>query len=340
MDIDMEPLVSILIPAYNAQDTIAQTLITAVRQPWRNKEIIVVDDGSKDDTRSIVESFAGDGVVLVTQPNQGAAAARNKAFAVSHGEYINWLDADDLLAPDKIGLQMRALGEQPNRRTVASGSWAHFFHRPSRANFIPSGLWCDLSPLEWLLRKMEQNVYMQTATWLVPRQLTEAAGPWDTTLLGDDDGEYFCRVLLLCDTVRFVPEAKVYYRLSGSKSLSYIGHSNKKMEAQLRSMRLHISYIRSLDDSPRVRKACVKYLQTWLINFYPERLDLVDAATELASELGGELKTPTFSWKYAALAATCGPQTAKRAQILLPHMRWSLVERWDRMMYRLQPESV
>ncbi len=89
-----------------------------------------------------------------------------------------------------------------------TGLLAHSFSLPP--------LWCDLSPKEWLLRKMEQNIYMQTATWLVSRELTEAAGPWDIKQLGDDDGEYFCRVLLASKGVCFVREAKVYYRASAS----------------------------------------------------------------------------------------------------------------------------
>ena len=66
-----------------------------------------------------------------------------------------------------------------------------FFYRWRQTQFIPSALWCDLSPSEWFLRYMENDIYMQTATWLVSREVTEAAGPWDTRLLGDDDGEYF-----------------------------------------------------------------------------------------------------------------------------------------------------
>ena len=106
---------------------------------------------------------------------------------------------------------------------------------------------------------------MQTATWLVSRELSEAAGPWDTRLLGDDDGEYFCRVLLASDGVRFVPEAKVYYRGPGVafRSLSYIGRSDRKLEAHWLSMRLHIDYLRSLEDSERVRDACLTYLQNF-----------------------------------------------------------------------------
>jgi glycosyltransferase involved in cell wall biosynthesis len=335
----MDPLVSILIPAYNAEACIAESLQSVINQTYKRREIIVVDDGSRDQTRAVAERFAGEGVYVVTQPNAGAAAARNKAFELSTGDYIQWFDADDLLSPNKIASQVRAL-EDEGPRTVISGAWGQFFHRPSRANFAPSGLWCDLSPVEWLLRKMEQNVYMQTATWLVPRAVAQDAGQWNTRLLGDDDGEFFCRVLLNSERIRFVPEAKVYYRASGASSLSYIGGSGKKMEAQLHSMRLHIQYIRSLEDSPRVRKACVRYLQNWLINFYPERMDLVEEASRMATDLGGHLEVPKFSWKYSALAATWGPRAAKRAQIILPRAKWSMIAGWDKMMHRLHQDSI
>jgi len=61
---------------------------------------------------------------------------------------------------------------------------------------------------------MGQHFWMQTATWLVSRELTEAAGPWDTRLLSDDDGEYFCRVILASDGIRFVPGARVFQRVT------------------------------------------------------------------------------------------------------------------------------
>ncbi len=218
----MKPLVSILIPAYNAQEWISDTLQSAVAQTWPRKEIIVVDDGSKDETVAVAHGFESAGVQVFSQENYGAAAARNTAFSFCHGDYVQWLDADDLLHPEKIALQMAALGERPNPRTVLSSGWGRFWYRSGRAQFVPTGLWCDLSASEWFLRYMENNIYMQTATRLVSREVTEAAGPWDTRLLGDDDGEYFSRVLLASDGTRFVPEAKVYYRTAGSSSLSYI----------------------------------------------------------------------------------------------------------------------
>src|SRR5262249_32240842 len=149
-----------------------------------------------------------------------------------------------------------ALSHGASRRTLLSCAWGHFMRRFHRAQFVPTPLWCDLLPVEWLLRKMEHDVFMQTATWLVSRELTEAAGPWNTELLGDDDGEYFCRVLLASTGTWFVRQAKVYYRRSGSGSLSYVGRCDRKMEALFLSMQLHIGYLRSLEDSPRVRAAC------------------------------------------------------------------------------------
>ena len=328
----MKPLVSILIPAYNSAEWIADSLQSAINQTWPNKEIIVVDDGSSDGTLAVAKSYESAMLRVVTQPNQGAAAARNTAFSLSHGDYIQWLDADDMLVPEKITAQLTALGDCPSPRTVASGPWAHFLYRHHRANFFPTALWCDLSPLEWLLRKMEQGLHMQTATWLVGRAVSEAAGPWNTQLLGDDDGEYFCRVLLQADGIKFVPEAKVLYRASGATSLSYIGRSSRKIEAHFHSMRLHIDYIRSLEDSPRVRAACVTYLQTWLIDFYPERPDIVERAEQLAAALGGELQPPQFSWKYAWLEPLGGPDLAKRAQVFARNARWSLTRSLDRLL--------
>ncbi len=332
----MKPLVSILIPAYNAEEWLSDTLRSAIAQTWERKEIIIVDDGSKDRTLSVARQFESDWVKVYTQRNQGAAAARNKALSLSQGDYIQWLDADDLIAPDKIVKQMEALGDSKNKLTLLSGGWGRFMYRYDRAKFVPTALWCDLSPVEWLIRKMGRNIYMQTASWLVSRELTEAAGPWDTRLLGDDDGEYFCRVLLASDGVRFVPESKVYYRASGSASLSYIGTSDRKRDAQWTSMQLHIRYLRSLEDSERSRAACVKFLQNWMVFFYPERLDLFGQAEEMARDLGGQLVVPRLSWKYSWIKKVFGQRFARRAQLSLPPLRWALVRLWDKTLFRIE----
>jgi hypothetical protein len=178
---------------------------------------------------------------------------------------------------------------------------------------------------------------MQTSTWLTSRELAEAAGPWDTRLVSDDDGEYFCRVLMASEGTRFVPEAKVFYRITPSANrVSHIGTSDRKKDAMLLSMRLHIQYLRSLDDSERARKASLVYMQNWLDQFYPERPDIVAELQALAAELQGHLQQPQLRWKFAWMAPIFGFKIAKRAQTVLPQMKASMIRHWDKAMYRLE----
>jgi glycosyltransferase involved in cell wall biosynthesis len=332
----MKPLVSILIPAYNAEEWIAFTIQSAIEQTWQRKEIIVVDDGSRDRTAEVARQFESKQVVIVSTENRGAAAARNKALSLSQGDYIQWLDADDLLAPDKIERQLVALKEIENRRILLSSAWAFFNYRTHRARFAATSLWQDLAPVEWLLRKMGDNVYMQTATWLTSRELTESAGPWDTRQLSDDDGEYFCRVLLASEGTRFVPESKVFFRMTPSNRLSYVGYSDRKKDALFESIKLHIHYLRSLEESERVRKACLTFLQNKSIHFYPERPDIVAELESMAAALKGHLEVPRLRWKFACMKLFLGFEVAKKAQWVLPQLKASLLRRWDKTMYKLE----
>jgi glycosyltransferase involved in cell wall biosynthesis len=331
---DMKPLVSILIPAYNAEEFIAYAVRSAIAQTWPRKEVIIVDDGSADGTAEVARQFASKEVVFVSKENQGAAATRNHALQLCQGDYVQWLDADDLLAPDKIERQLSALYDCDSERILLSSAWGLFFYRTERARFVPTSLWQDLAPVEWLVRKMSQNLraFMQTATWLTSRELAETAGPWDTRLLADDDGEYFCRVLLASEGTRFVREAKVYYRVAPS-SLSQIGTSDKKKDSLVTSMKLHIQYLRSLEESPRVREACLTYMQNWYINFYPERPDLMTELQAIAEELGGRLEEPELRSKYAWMKPILGFRAAKRAQMTLPPLKASLLRKWDKARY-------
>jgi glycosyltransferase involved in cell wall biosynthesis len=332
----LEPLVSILIPAYNAERWLAASLRSAIAQTWKHKEIIVVDDGSRDGTLAIARQFDEQGVKVFNQPNQGAAAARNNALTQSCGDYIQWLDADDLLGPQKIERQMRVLLSAHDERLLPSCAWGRFRFRSSRAEFAPTALWNDLSPAEWLRRKMSLNLHMQTATWLISRKITEASGPWDPTMYVDDDGEYLCRVLRNSSGVRFVEGSAVYYRTLANESLSYIGRSDKKIEAQWRSMKLHIECLLALDDSEQSRRAAVAHIQTWVGLFYPDRLDLVRQAEELAKRLGGSLRKPEMPKKYEWIGRMLGEGAALRAKRVFPRLKAVVQGSWDRAIWRIE----
>ena len=91
-----QPLVSILIPCYNSEKWLAETLESALAQTWQNKEIIVVDDGSSDGSLSIAQKFSSSKVAVISQKNRGASSARNLALGKAQGDFIQYLDADDL----------------------------------------------------------------------------------------------------------------------------------------------------------------------------------------------------------------------------------------------------
>src|SRR5580698_4662849 len=97
----MPPLVSIIIPSYNSENHLAETIKSALSQTWVNKEIIIIDDGSTDSSVQIAKGFESNVKVLV-QKNKGASAARNAGLKEAKGDYIQFLDSDDLLSPDKI----------------------------------------------------------------------------------------------------------------------------------------------------------------------------------------------------------------------------------------------
>jgi len=330
------PLISILIPAYNAECWICDTIRSALAQTWPRKEIIIVDDGSRDQTFALAQEFASQNVLVVTQENQGAAAARNRGLALSQGDYIQWLDADDLLDPHKIANQMAAADRSESKRTLLSAAWGRFYYRVGKANFVPTSLWSDLLPVEWLMAKMGQNLHMPPATWLVSREISEAAGPWDARLSLDDDGEYFCRVVLASDSIRFVPDAKVFYRASGWGSLSTMDDSEEKLKSKFLSMELHVGYIRSLEDSERVRASCLKYLQRRFLRFYPEHVALVKQLQQMATSLGGRLETPQFSGKYSWIQKVFGWAAARTARRSYNRMKSGVARSYDGMLLGIE----
>lgn len=296
----------------------------------------MVDDGSTDRTAEVARRFASKNVTVISTENSGLSAGQNRAYEHSQGEYIQFLDADDLLAPDKIERQLAGLRFGDSKRILLSSPWAPFYYRTRYARFVRNSLWEDLSPVEWLMRKMGEGIHMQNATWLVSRELVDAAGCWNTDLHYDQDGEYFARILLASEGTRFVPETGIFYRATGAGSISYIGNSNTKRDSLFLSMKLHIKYLRSLEESDRVRKTCLAYLQIWFPFFYPGRPDIVAELQVIAAQLHGHLEEPRLRWKYAWMKPVFGWKTATWAQSALPQIKGSCVRQCDKAMYRLE----
>lgn len=330
----MSELVSVLIPAYNAERWISSTIESALVQTWENKEIIIVDDGSSDRTFEIAKKFASPSVKVLTQDNQGASSARNKALTLANGDYIQWLDADDLLAPNKIAEQMKVAEGRRSDPVLYSSPHAVFYYRTKKAKFVPNALWQDLPPVDWLIKNMSEHLWMNPAGWLVSLRLTEKAGPWDERLSMDDDGEYFARVVAASEMVKFVPESQCYYRQSSFNQVSR-NLSNKTRDSWLLSATLRIRSLQSLEDSERTRKAGLALLQTRLPRFYPEDKESLKLINTFAAELGGKLTPSQFGWRAGLLHKIFGPKKGKELMIILRRLRMAAAVRWDELMYKL-----
>jgi glycosyltransferase involved in cell wall biosynthesis len=323
-------LVSILIPSYNAESWIRETIESALSQTWANKEIIVVDDGSRDNTFRIAKSFDSKMVKVISQENSGAAAARNRALEFAQGDYIQWLDADDLLAPDKISEQMKAVSSNQSDLILYTAAHGAFYRCPENATFIPDSLWQDLAPEDWLINNFSENIWMSSNAWLVSRRLTETVGPWDERLSLNDDGEYFCRLVARSEKIKFVGDARCYHRKSGLNSLS-LSASETACKSLLLSMRLSIQYLACLEESERTKIASVALLQKYLELFYLDKVDLLEEINALAFEFGGQLIPHKNNWKVNLLEKLLGRRLAEKSIITYRQLRFAAAVKMDKL---------
>lgn len=134
-----EPVVSIIMPAYNCEQYIEKAIRSVMGQSFRDWELIVIDDGSKDSTRDIIGSLASEDGRIISIPNEkniGVANTRNRGVEVSRGRYIAFLDSDDIWCPDKLKLQLERLGERGGDLCYCSYSIIDSEDRKAKSDYI------------------------------------------------------------------------------------------------------------------------------------------------------------------------------------------------------------
>lgn len=306
-----EPLVSVLIPLYNAEKWLEETVQSVLNQTWPNIEIIIVDDGSTDNSLKLAESITDDRIKICSQPNSGASTARNKAFAESKGEYIQYLDADDLLAPDKIKNQMTRLEKEPDR-ALASGPFFEFIENIEETLNNPDLGYKDYNqPLDWLIDAAWGKAMFPPLVWLTPRRLIEEAGPWNEQLSYNDDPEFFARVLLKADKIAFCKEAKSYYRRGIPSSLGSRSDA-KAIHSRFNALKLVSIQMLHHENSLRVKEACAFEYRKFIYSVYPNYKGL-RYETEIELEKLGVKGSYDFSNKKSRQISRCiGWKAAKR----------------------------
>lgn len=163
------PLVSVIINVFNGERYLAEAIESVFAQTHRPFELIVVDDGSEDDTAAVAKRFEPE-LRYVHQPNQGIGAARNHGVGLARGEYLAFLDADDRFVPDKLERQLRAFAEDPGLE-MAFGHVREFIS-PDLPEEIASRLRAPVEDVPWRM----------TNLMLVKRASYDRAGPFSTEL--------------------------------------------------------------------------------------------------------------------------------------------------------------
>ena len=276
--------VSIIIPLYNSEAYIAQTIDSCLAQTHDNIEIIVVENGSKDQGYQIVKSVDDKRLSVFQIPTPNAAAARNYGYHKATGTCIIFLDADDVMASNKIELQLKALSKKPEG-WVACCAWAKFKTNTKEAVISPQKVWAIQNPIDWCLQSWTGGGMMVLSGWLIPKPIIDKAGLWDERLSLHDDGEFMCRVLLASQGNVFVENTAVYYRQQG-KSLSRQHKSKKAAKSALLVYKSYQQQILKFQDSKLTRRALARNFSRFVYEYYPAHAQLIKEAYREINELG------------------------------------------------------
>jgi glycosyltransferase involved in cell wall biosynthesis len=213
--VTVTPAVSVVIPCHNAERWVGEAIDSCLGQTYRRVEIVVVDDGSTDRSAAILRSY-GEQIHLVCGPHRGGNHARNQGFAHSQGEYIQFLDADDYLLPEKIQRQVAFLEE--SGADAVYGDWRHRFHEPDGSSHL--GEVQNPGQQSDLLEALLVGWWVAPCALLLRRQAVLDAGGWDETLSAGQDRDFVTTLALNGADIRYQPGCYSVYRRYGNVTVS------------------------------------------------------------------------------------------------------------------------
>ena len=219
----MSPLVSIVIPAYNCAAFVAEAVQSALDQDYPSTEVIVVNDDSSDKTPSVLRSF-GDAIRVIDQKNSGAAVARNNGLAAARGEYVAFLDADDVWLQGKLSVQVAHLQENQDVGIVFT-DWHVWptdadgrFHLPALDKTPRQGVNADPTHSGWLYNRLLFDCELLTTTVMLRASLVRAIGGFDTTMYSGEDYDFWLRASREAKISKLACVGALYRTVAGSLS--------------------------------------------------------------------------------------------------------------------------
>jgi glycosyltransferase involved in cell wall biosynthesis len=225
------PTVSVIIPAYNAASYIGETLNSVIHQTYTDFEILVVDDGSSDDTSSVVKAFDDDRIICIYQSNQGVSVARNTGIFQARGEYIAFLDADDLWHQEKLKVQVNAF-ETESEPCVCYCDRKVF----SDVNSLgvgndDEGLNFEMST-EQLFSSLLKHNHIHCSSVMVRRKLFARSGVFDPMLRASEDSDLWMRAARYTSFLH-IKGTLSYYRHHENNTVNSIKFRRNRLNAEL-----------------------------------------------------------------------------------------------------------
>jgi len=208
------PLISVVIPVFNGEKTIKETIDSVLKQTFTDFELLVINDGSQDLTVEVVEKIQDSRIQLYSYPNAGLAASRNRGIDRSTGEYIAFIDADDLWTPDKLEAQFNALKSHPE--AAVAYSWTDYIDEYSQ--FLGKGGHITVNGNIYphlLLTDLLEN----GSNPLIRKQAFIEVGNFDESLRAAEDWDMLLRLAIRYHFIA-VSSPQVLYRIS-SNSMSF-----------------------------------------------------------------------------------------------------------------------
>lgn len=312
-------LISICIPAYNANKYIKQTLKAILSQNYSNFEIIVIDDQSTDETFTTVENFNDLRVKIFKSKSKGAAAARNQAFNLSKGKYIVFMDADDWMPNNFLESQISCLNHDDE---VIIAQWGRFYKDDLSTIEIDKGQSpIDLNFKQWILAYWTNNSHMTCpGRIMMTRDLILEAGLWDEELSLNDDFQFYSQIFSKSSVIKFNPHTVFYYR-SGINGLSSI-KSERAYSSNYKSICKGIQSAQNKYQNDKdLNQAFANLLQNFIYETYPLNKELIIQAESAIQKYGGaDFKFPAGG-KTAVLNSIFGWKLVKRIKLWMSEAR-------------------
>ena len=270
--------ISVIVPVFNGELTIQETINSILNQTFEDLEVIISDDGSTDSTLEIVKNIFDSRIKILSYPNAGVSASRNRGISQAKGEYISFMDADDLWTPDKLEFQWQALKNNP--QAAVAYSWTDYIDESS--NFLKSGRRIKVNG-DAFSKLLVTNFLENGSNPLISKEALEKVGGVDESLTAAEDKDMWLKLSVDYEFV-CVEKPQILYR----KSINSLSSNLKNMEAtSLRVIERAFSY-------PKAKKFQHLKKQT-VSNFYKY---LTFKSIESTPQKGKTNTTIYFFWNY------------------------------------------